>query len=155
MDFKINRKELRFGFSFVEIITVLAIIATLSTIVVMSFSDAGSKQALEKTTISIISILNEAKSMSISSKDFSGYGVRIESNKLTSFKGTYGTENKVYNVSNLVSISDISIEGGSDVVFKKISGSTNATGTITISINNNLAESNTIKISKTGLVEKI
>lgn len=153
-----NKKiVLKYGFSFIEITTVLAIITILSTIVVVSFSSAGSKQSLEKTTISIISILNEAKSMSVSSKDFSDYGVRIKNNELVSFKGSYGNDNKIYSVPNLVTISDISITGvtNNDVVFKKVSGSTNATGTLTVSIANNLNEKNIIKISKTGLIEKI
>ncbi|MFA6797377.1 MAG: type II secretion system protein [Candidatus Paceibacterota bacterium] len=153
----INRKDFNFGFSFVEIIIVLAIISSLSTIVVLSFSKVGGVQSLEKTTISVISILNEAKSMAISSKDYSDYGVRIENNKLISFKGNYGNENKIYSIPNLVEISDISIGGVSnnDILFKKVSGSTNATGTITISVVDNPTVNNSIKISTTGLIEKI
>jgi prepilin-type N-terminal cleavage/methylation domain-containing protein len=152
-----KKKVLKYGFSFVEITIVLAIITILSTIVVFSFSSAGSKQSLEKTTISVISILNEAKSMAVSSKDFSDYGVRISENELVSFKGNYGNENKIYSIPNLVTISDISISGvtNNDIIFKKVSGSTNATGTITISIANDLSDYYIIKISKTGLVEKI
>jgi prepilin-type N-terminal cleavage/methylation domain-containing protein len=152
-----KKKVLKYGFSFVEITTVLAIITILSTVVVVSFSSAGSKQSLEKTTISIISILNEAKSMAVSSKDFSDYGVRIKSNELVSFKGSYGNENKIYSIPNLVTISDISISGvtNNDVIFKKVSGSTNATGTLTLSITNDSSDYNIIKISQTGLVEKI
>ncbi|MDD4803789.1 MAG: prepilin-type N-terminal cleavage/methylation domain-containing protein [Candidatus Pacebacteria bacterium] len=153
----ISRKDFNFGFSFVEIIIVLAIISSLSAIVVLSFSKVGGVQSLEKTTISVISILNEAKSMAVSSKDYSDYGVRVENNKLISFKGNYGNENKIYNIPNLVEISDISIDGvtNNDVIFKKVSGSTNATGTITISVVDNLTVNNSIKISTTGLIEKI
>ena len=155
MDFKKKNKEkLNSGFTFVEIISVLAIMAILATVVTMSFSSVGGKQSLEKATISVISIFNEAKSMAISSKDFSDYGVRVESDKLTSFKGSYGNENTIYSLPNLVTISNISL-GGSDVIFKRVSGSTTATGTITISLINDQSENNIIKISQTGLIEKI
>ena len=157
MEILFKKKVLKYGFSFIEITIVLAIITILSTIVVFSFSSAGSKQSLEKTTISVISILNEAKSMAVSSKDFSDYGVRISEDELVSFKSSYGNENKIYSIPNLVTISDISISGvtNNDVIFKKVSGSTNATGTLTISIANDLSDYNIIKISQTGLIEKI
>ncbi len=147
-------KKNKTGFSFIELISVLAIIAVLATIIVMSFSNAGSKESLDKTTISVISILDEAKSMAISSKDFSDYGVRIESDKITSFKGGYGNENEIYNLPGLVKISDISIGGGSDIIFSRISGSTIASGTISISTINDSSKKNIIRISQTGLVEK-
>jgi hypothetical protein len=53
------------------------------------------------------------------SKSFSDYGVRIENDKLISFRGVYGTENKIYNISNLVTISDISIDDviNNDIIF--------------------------------------
>ena len=151
----VNKKGLKTGFSLIEIIIVLSIITVLATIVTLSFSSIGSKQALEKTTVSIISILDEAKSMALSSKDFSDYGVRIESDKLTTFKGSFGMENEVYNIPSLVKISSFSIGGGNDIIFKKVSGSTSATGTITISVINDSSEYDMIQISQTGLVEKI
>lgn len=141
------------GFTFVEIVAVLAIITFLSSIVVLSLNSLGGRQSLDKTTISIISILNEARSMAISSKDFSNYGVRISSDKVISFKNSYGNENKIFELSKLVTISDIKVS--SDITFLKLSGNTSATGTFSIALKNDLSQKNTIKISQTGLVEKI
>ena len=62
-------------------VIVLAIVAILASVVVISFNSAGKSEALDTTTVSAVSILNEAKSMAVSSKDASDYGVRIFSNK--------------------------------------------------------------------------
>ncbi len=141
------------GFTFVEIMVVLAIITFLTSIVTLSFNSLGGRQSLDKTAISIISILNEARSMAISSKDFSNYGVRVSSSTLVSFKNNYGNENKVFELSNLVNISDINVSN--DIIFSKLSGSTSATGTFSIVLKNSPLEKITIKISQTGLIEKI
>ena len=142
------------GFTFVEILIVLSILTVLISFVISSFGKVGGSQTLETTTISVISILNEAKSQAISSKDASNYGVRILNDKLVSFKNNYGTENKEFTISSLVAIST-STGIGTDIVFNNVSGNTNASGTITITTLNNLTENNIIKIYTTGVVEKL
>lgn len=141
------------GFTFVEILAVLAIITSLATVVVLSFNSFGGRQSLDKTSISVISILNEARSMAMSSKDFSNYGVRISTSSIISFKNNYGNDNRVFELPNLVNISDINV--GPDVIFNKLSGDTNATGTFSIVLKNDPSKKFIIKISNTGLVEKI
>jgi len=141
------------GFTFVEILAVLAIITSLTTVVILSFNSLGGRQSLDKTSISVISILNEARSMAMSSKDFSNYGVRISTGSIISFKNNYGNENRVFELPNLVNISDINIS--SDIIFNKLSGDTNATGTFSVFLKKNPLKKVVIRISNTGLVEKI
>ena len=141
------------GFSLVEMLIVVAILAILVSMFVSSFSNAGGSQALDTSVISTISVLNGAKSSAVSSKDNSNYGVRIFSNKLVSFKNNYGTENQEVTISNLVKIST-STGIGSDIIFNKVSGSTNASGTITITVSNNSSKNSTIIIYSTGIIEK-
>ena len=61
------------AFTLIEIIIVLAIVAVLSTLVTLSLSRANSQQTLDKGALTIVSLLNEARSSAISSKDFSDY----------------------------------------------------------------------------------
>ena len=141
------------GFTLVELLLVIVILGILISMVVSSFKNIGGSQALDTTTVSVISVLDEARSMSISSKDASNYGVRILSDKLVSFKNNYGIENKELVLSNLVSVST-STGIGADVIFNNLSGNTSASGTITISVLNDTSKVNTIRIYSTGLVEK-
>lgn len=141
------------GFTLIELVIVLAIITTLVSIIVSSFHTVGGSEALDTAVMSTISILNEARSQAISSKDASNYGVRILNNKLVSFKNSYGTLNKEVNISNLVTLST-STGIGDDFIFKNVSGSTNASGTITITVLSNPAKYSSIKIYSTGVIEK-
>jgi len=141
------------GFSLVEMLVVLAILTILISMVVSSFDKMGGSEALDTTTVSIISVLNEAKSLAVSSKSASNYGVRILSDKIISFKNNYGTSNKEVGISHLVAIST-STGIGTDIIFNNVTGQTNASGTITITILNDISKSNIIRIYSTGVIEK-
>lgn len=148
-------KQLKFsvGLTLVEILLVLTILTMLALIIVPFFSKVGGSEALNTTLVSTISILNEAKSLAISSNDASNHGVRIFNNKLVSFKNSYGNENKEVTISNLVTIST-STGIGTDVIFSNVSGSTNASGTIKITVLSDTSKNGTIRIYPTGIIEK-
>jgi len=148
-----SRQSALKGFSLAEMLVVLAIIAIMASIIVSSFSGMGKKEILETTTTSIISVLNEAKSQAISSKDASNYGVRILNNKIISFKNNYGIENKEIIISNIVTIST-STGIGADIIFNNVSGNTNVSGTITITVLNDISKNSAIRIYPTGVIEK-
>ena len=141
------------GFMLIELIIVLTIITILVSITVSSFSTVGESEALDTSVMSTISVLNEARSSAISSKDASDYGVRILNDKLISFKDSFGTLNSETVISNLVTIST-STGIGTDIIFKNVSGSTNASGTITITVLNDSSKNSLIKIYSTGVIEK-
>jgi len=136
-----------------ETLIVLAIFTILVSMTISSFSKVGGSEALDTTVVSLISVLNEAKSLAVSSKDASDYGVRILSNKFVSFKNGYGTLNKEITISNLVTMST-STGVGTDVIFNNVSGSTNASGTITITVLGDPSKNSTIRIYSTGVIEK-
>jgi len=141
------------GFTLIEFLIVLGILLMLISIAVSSLSKAGGSEALDTTTMSLVSILNGAKSSAVSSKDASDYGIRILNNKIISFKNSYGIENSEYVVSDLVILST-STGLGADIIFNNVSGSTNASGTITVRVLNNQSQYNTIRVYPTGVIEK-
>jgi prepilin-type N-terminal cleavage/methylation domain-containing protein len=141
------------GFTFVEIVLVLAILAILISLIIPSFGKVGGSEALDTATMSVIAVLNEAKSQAISSKNASNYGVRIFYNKLVSFENSYGTLNKEITISNLVTIST-STGIGTDVIFSNVSGNTSASGTVTVTVLSDTSKKSTITIYSTGVIEK-
>lgn len=148
------------GISVIEILIVIAVIGILVAIVVPNLTRFRNEQALKNTSADIISLLNEARSNTISSVNSSQYGVYFESGRAVLFVGSTFTEpnstNKELSFSSAVTIQSsggISLNGGgSTVVFSRISGDTSNYGTITIQLVSDSSRQKIITIGQTGLV---
>jgi Tfp pilus assembly protein FimT len=144
--------NLKKGFSVIEILFVLAIMIILAAIVLPSFKKMRENQVLKSTTSEVISVIDKARSQSVSSIDSSEYGVHFQTDKVVLFKGiTYSSSdasNENIILTTPATISVISLTGGAvDVYFDRLSGAPSKSGTITISVS---SLSKTITISATG-----
>jgi len=153
-----KRKSLM-GFSLIEMMIVIGIISIVSVIAVFSFSNMNKDQALDKDSLLILSVLGDARSLAMSSKYFSDYGVHFNNDSAVLFKGDSfnqnDSSNSLYYINHLVSISNISLAGGSsNVIFKKVSGETDNSGTIIISLSDDASVNKIITIFPTGSSEK-
>lgn len=145
------------GFSFIEVLVAVAVIAIILTMATQTLKNFNNEKSLDAETNKIISIINEARSNTSSSKNFIEHGIHFEQSKITFFKGTaYNSSdpnNKEYKISGPVEIYNISLNGGSqDLFFKKLTGETDKYGTIGLRLINNLLKIKTIKISQSGVV---
>ncbi len=127
------------GFSFMELVVVIGILALLSLITFQLFRTFTSAESLMKDARQVVSELNKAQSLTLSSKDADQYGVHLETSRITLFKGALYISTSTTNISStlspLVRISPISLAGGgSDVIFQRLTGETTQTGTITLSL---------------------
>ncbi|TAK57472.1 prepilin-type N-terminal cleavage/methylation domain-containing protein [Patescibacteria group bacterium] len=146
------------GFSLVEIILTLGILAIVSAIVLSSFSNGTDTEALLRNTEAVAAVFAEARSLTTSAKNASNYGVHLASTGPTLFKGTSYSSGIPSNipllVNSRVSITDISLTGGgSDVVFDKLTGNTSQNGSFRVTLVSNSSKYKTITVYKTGLVE--
>lgn len=145
------------GFTLLEILMVVAIMGILVTIIITSFSTLNKAQALDKSARQGASILNQARMLTLSSKEDSVYGVHFESSEITLFKGGSYSSNDPDNIisplNSIVSITNINLSGGGvDVIFGRLTGNTNTPGTVTFSLDSSTA-TKTISVSGTGLIE--
>jgi len=146
------------GFTLIEILFSIAILGIIITIITFSFSKLNSQQALDKNADLVVALLNEARSLTLSSKNDSQYGVYLEASQVVLFEGaTYSSTNPT-NVTtamnSLVGIQNISLtDGGSSVVFKRLDGGTDQTGTLEVFLVGSTGTFHTITISGTGIVE--
>jgi prepilin-type N-terminal cleavage/methylation domain-containing protein len=146
------------GFTLLEIMIVIVIMTILLTIVLTSFSNLNKSQALDKSANHIASIIEEARGNTLFSKNDSQYGVKFETSRVIVFKGvTYSPsngDNVVYELNNLVNISNISLSGGgSEIVFDRLTGNTSQTGILTLSLVTSTTTRAYVSFSKTGIVE--
>ena len=145
------------GFTLVEVLIVLGILAILSVIIFSTFIEFRKNQALVMDTDTVVEVLRQARNQTLLSKASSVYGVHFTSSKITLFTGENYVENTATNQDFTLNSTDtiltISIvPAGVDVVFNRLTGETVNSGTITVSLSGGL-KSKTVTIYKTGLIE--
>jgi len=146
------------GFTLIEIIITLGIISLISTALYASFASSNRRQVLEKQTASILALLEDAHSETLSSKNLYQYGVHLDADQAVLFRGSaysaLDASNQVQPLDNRVTISDISLAGGgSDVLFDRLTGATSNSGSLTVTLAADNSQTKTITIFKTGLIE--
>jgi len=143
------------GFTYIEIVIAIGILALLGAIGLSSFSTWQRGHALDATYRQAISFLEEARNKTLSSENSASYGVRFETDKITLFQSPFvegASDNKEIILNNYVSISNIVLTGSaSDVIFDKLSGETANYGSVVISEKNNPLNSKTITIQQNGV----
>ena len=75
------------GFSLLEMLFVIGIMAILFLIGTKIFSNSSPKYKVDNAVVIVLNLLNEAKSMTSSAVGSSQYGVHFETTTLTLFKG--------------------------------------------------------------------
>ncbi len=154
---KINLKY-NTGFTIIETLIALVIISLLSGIVSLSFSAFKNNATLEKNVADAKSILEEARSLSISDKADSTYSIHVQSNGLIRFNGSTYSASSSLNVPlyfTSATIDSISLNGGgSDIIFQKITGATDTYGTFRIKMTNDTTKNKTIRLTSTGVISE-
>jgi prepilin-type N-terminal cleavage/methylation domain-containing protein len=144
------------GFTLTELILVVAVIAVLSTIMSVSLSRYTGSRALLGMSGVIGSVLEDARSRTLSSQGGSQYGVHLVSGNVTLFRGdTYSSGDAANEVTPLdarIIVTPTLSGGGTDVVFERLTGQTDMYGTIRLTLSGTASFSKTITIQKTGLL---
>ncbi len=144
------------GFTALEILIVVSIIALVSTLIIIPFASFRNNQLLKGAAEEVVALLATARSKTLASEADSQYGVHFTPSNMVLFKGsTYNSAdptNQVVNFHNLISLSDISLTAGAvDVVFRRLTGKATVNGTLTVSLQSDSAENRVITIYSTGL----
>ncbi len=146
------------GLTIVEILVVISVLAVLSSITILSFGNIRDNESLEKTALRISSILEDARSLTLASKEDSSYGVFATTTHVVLFKGdTYSEsdpDNKRFDFNTNVIISENDFSDGGDVItFVRLTGKTNQNGTTTVSLVSDPSQTKNVFIGPTGLIE--
>jgi type IV fimbrial biogenesis protein FimT len=152
-----NKNFYNRGLSVVELIMVVAVVAILVAIVVPSFVSLRKNQALQNSTNSVVSLLQEARTKTLASYNNTFYSVYLGTNEITMFTGgTYSSSdstNKVVSYESPVTLQSNSLNGGgSQISFDRLKGTTSQYGTIVVGISG--GSSKTITVSDSGIVSR-
>lgn len=136
------------GFTFIEILIVVAISAFLLVLLAPSGIQFYRTQQLDTVTEEIVQALRKAQLNSMSVKNDSAFGVYFSSGQYVLFRGNSylsRDQEEAFEVLN-----DISFSGDvSEVVFSKLSGDPNNLGNLVLTLDNKIK---TININSAGRI---
>jgi len=108
------------GFTLLELIIAISIMSVITVITIISFASLRSRTDLNGNAQNIISVLNIARSNTISSQQASQWGTHFETSSYALFRGT-------------LEISNITLDGGGvNTLFDRITGQTQNYGSISV-----------------------
>ena len=145
-----QNSEKKKGFSMLEVLLSVAIVAVLFSISVPLFLSLYKRNDADVSVNVISQSLRRAQTLSQAVDDDTTWGVRVEAPNITLFKGaTYATRDSAFDETYELS-STITASGLSEVVFAKFSGLPQQTGTILLTINS--GETRDITINAKGTI---
>lgn len=151
-----SRVKKNIGFSVVEVLVVVAILGGLSYILINVFVSSQSESVLQTESERVLSVLNDARSLTLSSKNDDQYGVHFEVDRYFLYKGaTYvmgAPDNEEVQLSPRISISDVDLQGGGpDLLYERLTGKTLDYGSVTLELKSDSSKNKIITILQTGI----
>lgn len=149
---------MRRGFTLIEILLVLVILSIIGGLTFTYFSRLNASKALESSASLVASVLDQARSLTLNSKNASVYGVHLAEDSVTLFTGAVydsgSLSNVVSNTHHLVGIRAITLAGGGDeVVFSRLSGETANSGSLEVFLESDPDNYRVINIASSGIVD--
>lgn len=147
------------GFTIVEILVTISILALLLMMAVPSFRHLSDSSHLESGAHSIESVLETAKQRTLSSYGDSQWGAYFSTstNSVTLFRGIdfasrATTSDRIFYLPQKVYLKHINFNGGNEVVFKRIVGHTDHSGSTTLALKGEPDREEAIFLNKLGRV---
>ncbi len=144
------------GFTLFEVLLVIAMVAFVTVMAAPFLSGSLSRGDLSAATDRAADALKEARASAMSGRATGEYGVHFETGGFTLFQGqaysAVDPGNVVYDLSGLVSVSVITVEGGgNDILFTDPSGSPTDVGTVQLS--DSTGETAIISVNRAGMID--
>jgi type II secretory pathway pseudopilin PulG len=144
-------RNMQKGFSFIEFILVISLIILLGTLTTSFASRFLTQSGVLNASDQLIGDLRKAQVNAMMGKQNSNWGVNFASNTITLYKGSsFATRTTAFDEKFSTS-SSITISGLTDLNFYRITGTSSATPTITIS---GRGETRTITVNSQGVATR-
>jgi len=144
------------GFTFVEILVVIAVMSIIATISAVTFQKFYHSSARTVAAQEIYMALRDARNNTLASEGDTVVGVHMSTSSVTRFTGsTYNPSdatNRTYSFIGGTIATGTLVTSGADIVFTRLTGTPSATGTVYVLDGEGTATS-TIVIYASGLIE--
>ncbi len=147
------------GFTLLELLISIAVLALLGTFIVSGFSSYRESAALDQAVDEALELLREARSRALASEGASSFGVYFASTSVTLFPGGIyvagNPSNTVVALPPGVTVTAISLSTTTaSAVFERLSGESRAAGTVTFTTARS-AKTKQIQILPSGASRKL
>ncbi|MCK4473732.1 hypothetical protein KAU40_00470 [Candidatus Parcubacteria bacterium] len=145
------------GFTLIELLIIVGTLMVLIVVADTTISLFEQESDLNNSAEQIINVLRLAQNKTLTSEQDTQWGVYFETDKYVLFKGSdynpLETDNEIHNLSKIVEISKIALEGlGSKIVFDRVIGSTNQFGEISLELKTDTSKTKSIYIENSGQI---
>lgn len=157
-----NLTPARSGFSLVEVLVAMAIIAILGSVMIINLYGKRTRSVeIESSTKQIVALLREAQSNSFAGNGSARWGVHFENSTTTRpffalFRGTYSvpTRERYTALLSLIGYdsSTVPVGGSTEIMFSQLDGFASASTTIKLYLLSDPSVSSLIRVSSSGLV---
>ncbi len=137
------------GFTLVEIIVVLGMVALIASVGIVMNLDAYRNYIFSTERDTLVAILQKARSRALNNMYQSPHGVHIEDSTYTLFRGASFNSGASTN-ETVFANSAVAKTGINDIVFDQLSGNAAPAGDITLS---NSIRSSTISVNNEGKID--
>lgn len=151
------------GITLFELLLVIGILAVITAITVPVFVFFQRESDLKNSSEEVVSILRFARSKTLASEGASQYGVYFDDvaspHQYTLFKGpAYNLRevsfDEIHKLPITVEFYGINLGGGKEVVFDRLEGSTNQTGSVSLRLKDNPSKNKTIYVGGSGRIDE-
>ena len=151
-----NQSKFSAGFTLLEIVVSIAILILIASAASVSFSNSRNIRELTTASQNVLSILRTAQSKTLAGEEASPWGVHIEQTQVVLFRGvSYAGAGftEAYPLPATIEIANISLAGsGSDIIFKRIEGTTDETGTFELRVKSDTTKTFSVTVEGSGKV---
>ncbi len=145
------------GVTLVEFLIVIGIISILVATAVISAFTFRANTELTTSTNNFMEDVRSVQSQTLASENDSSYGVHLEESRYTLFRGSdFASRNTAFDEVRVlpprVEFASWSLGGGDDLVFDRVTGSTQNSGTVTLSLISAPSQTKTVNLSPSGKI---
>lgn len=141
------------GFSFIEIVVVMSVMLGVIMLALISFLRTRTSEDVLTSGQSGIALLRNAQSRARAGEDGAPWGVRLDQNQMSMFRGSVFASSSIVHALPFSSarLTNVALnEGGKDIVFQNVAGTTTQSGTFDIAGKNDPTQVFSISVDSAG-----
>ncbi len=140
------------GFSVAELLAALGITALIFGITLAAFGNIARRESLVSSTSALAEGIRDARARTLASVGASQYGVKIDEDRFTFFKGSAFSSSTPGNETFMFTSWVKASTSISSLVFERVTGNASASGTIEMYLVTSPSTKKTVRVQSTGLV---